>query len=143
MDGVEGEEVAMSRLDGVSAHPIIDAIRGSLQKLDHGLHGFHGLAAARPRLISVVPGRTVSGQSNRGRPNTFLKLCAHRALRGEPKLKSRKSLISRIGLLQVVDFHDFSGYFSWLLWSPFAVMALLLEVQKQLTQLVDFHDSFR
>src|SRR5580698_278651 len=40
----------------------------------------------------------------------------------------------RIGLLQVVDFHDISGYFAWV---------QFLKVRKQLMQLVDFHDSFR
>jgi hypothetical protein len=81
---------------------VIRALRGSLPKLDHGLHRFHGLAAARPRLMPVMLGHTVSGQSNRGRPNTFLKL---RALCGETKLRSRNSLISKVGLMQVVDFH--------------------------------------
>ena len=56
---------------------------------------------------------------------------------------SRNSLISRIGLLQVVDFHDIFRYFSWLWRSPFAVGLQFLKVQKQLMQLVDFHDSFR
>jgi hypothetical protein len=37
-----------------------------------------------------------------------------------------KSLILRIGLLQVVDFHDFSGYFSWLWWRAFAVLLKFL-----------------
>ena len=107
IQGVEGEAVANLGLD--SSHRlirVISAIRGSLQKLDHGLRGIHGLAAARPRLISVVPGPTASGQSNVRRSNTFLKLRALRALRGGTKLRSRKPLISRIGLLQVVDFHD-------------------------------------
>jgi hypothetical protein len=90
MDSVEGEAVAISRL-GKAPHRLIRAIRavraarGSLQKLDRELHGFHELAA-------------MSGQANRGRPNTFL---IFRALRGETKLRSRKSLISRIGLMQV------------------------------------------
>src|SRR5580692_2587539 len=53
-----------------------------------------------------------------------------------------KSLISRLGLLQVVDFHDISGYFSWV-WRPFAVALLFSKVQKHFMQLVDFHDSFR
>jgi hypothetical protein len=117
-DHVEGESVASSQLE-VSPHRLIHVIRGLLQKLDHGLHRFHGLAAGRHWLISVVPGRTRSGQSNCGRPNTFLKL---RALRGETKLRSRnplifnldlrKSLISKPGLTQVVDFHVIFRYFS-------------------------------
>ena len=54
----------------------------------------------------------------------------------------RNSLIFRNGLTQVIDFHDFSGFFSWLLWSPFAVLVQFLKVPKQLMQVVDFHDSF-
>jgi len=54
----------------------------------------------------------------------------------------RNSLICRIGLTQVVDFHDISRYFSWF-WRPFAVVLRFLKVQKQLMQVVDFHDSFR
>ena len=54
-----------------------------------------------------------------------------------------KSLICRIGLLQVVDFHDFSGYFSWCLRCMFAALLKFPKVQKQLTQVVDFHESFR
>jgi hypothetical protein len=131
-DRVESESVASSWLDSASQRPIrvIRAIRGSLQKLDRGLHGFHGLTA-------------VSGQSNRGRPNTFLKLRDLRALCGETKLRSRKSLIFRIGLLQVVDFHYFSRFFLWCLWCPFAVVLRFLKVQQQLMQVVDFHDIFR
>jgi hypothetical protein len=113
-DRVEGKAVAISRL-GKAPHRlirVIRAIRGSLRKLDHGLHGFHGLVPARPWLNSVMPGRTVAGQSNRGRPNTFSKLRALRALCGETKLRSRNSLICRIGLTQVVDFHDIFRYFS-------------------------------
>jgi len=49
----------------------IHAIRGSLSELDHGLHGVHGLAAARLRLISVVPSRT---QSHRQSQNMEQKL---------------------------------------------------------------------
>jgi len=55
----------------------------------------------------------------------------------------RNSLISRIGLVQVVDFHDISGYFSWCLRCPLAIPLQFLNVQDRLTQLVDFHDSFR
>ena len=117
MQVLAGEAVASSQLE-VSPHRLIRVIRaigGFLQKLDHGLHRFHGLAAGRHWLISVVPSRTMSGQSNRGRPNTFLKL------RGETKLSSRNplifnltlhnSLISKPRLTQVVDFHDFSRFF--------------------------------
>ena len=101
MDSVEGESVTISRLNKAPHRLIrtIRVVRGSLQKLDHGLHGFHELAA-------------VSGQSNRGRSSIFLKL---RALRGETKLRSRKSLTTRIGLTQVVDFHDIFRYFSHVL----------------------------
>jgi hypothetical protein len=104
---VEGEW--SSRFDRAPHRPIreIRAIRGSLQKLDHGWHGFHGLSAAQAKLISVVPCRTMSGQSIRRRPRIFLKLRA----RGETKLSSRKSLISKIGLMQVVDFHVIFRYF--------------------------------
>ena len=55
----------------------------------------------------------------------------------------RKSLISRIGLTQVVDFHDISGYFSWFWRCSFAVMVQFLKVPKQLMQVVDFHDIFQ
>jgi hypothetical protein len=108
--GVEGESAANSRLDRAPHRPV-RAIRSSLQKLDHGWHGWHGLSVAPARLISVVPSRTLSGQAIRRRPNTFLKLRALRALRAESKLRSRKSLIFRIGLSQLVDFHAIFRYF--------------------------------
>ena len=60
-----------------------------------------------------------------------------RAIRGSlPRARASipKSLISRIGLPQVVDFHDSFTYFSWFSSRLF---------QKRLLQLVDFHDSFR
>jgi len=44
---------------------------------------------------------------------------------------------------QVVDFLDFSGFFSWFLRRPFAVRVQFSKVQKQLMQVVDFHVSFR
>jgi hypothetical protein len=50
----------------------------------------------------------------------------------------RNSLISKPGLMQVIDFHDFSGYFSW-----FAVTLHSLVFLNRLTQVVDFHDNFR
>jgi hypothetical protein len=99
-DERDGEKDGRAELRDLSR--AICAIRGSLQELDHGFHGFHGLAA-------------VSGQSNGGRTNAFLKLRALRALRGETRLRSRKSLISSIGLTQVVDFHDNFRYFWCLL----------------------------
>jgi hypothetical protein len=107
---IEGQPVASLPLDG-SPHRLIRAIhviRGSLQKWDHGLHRFHGLAAR-------------SGPSNLGKPNAFLKLRALRAFRGETPLRLRPSWMTMIRLMQVVDFHDIFTYFSWFWWRPFAV----------------------
>ena len=80
MEVVEGEAVAMPRLDRAPHRLIrvLRALRGSLPKLDHGLHRFHGLAVAWPGLVP--------------------------ALRGETKLRSRNSLISKVDPTQVVDF---------------------------------------
>ena len=65
---------------------------------------------------------------------------AHRGAGLAPMRGSvRNLLISRIGLLQVIDFHDFSGFFSWFLSGPFN----FFKVQNRLMQVVDFHDSFR
>jgi hypothetical protein len=105
---IEGESVASVRIAN-SSHRFISAIRvirGSLQTWDHGLHRFHGLAA-------------ISGPSNLGRPNAFLKLRAR--ARGETKLRLRPSWMTMIRLMQVVDFHYIFTYFSWFWWRPFAV----------------------
>jgi hypothetical protein len=104
---IDSESVAIVRIAN-SPHRFISAIRvirGSSQKSDHGLHRFHGLAA-------------MSGPSHLGRPNAFLKL---RSLRGETKLRSRGLLMTKIGFMQVVDFHDIFRYFSWFWWRLFAV----------------------
>jgi hypothetical protein len=69
---------------------------------------------------------------------------AHRASGLSPIRGSiRKSLICRISLTQVVDFHEFSTYFQWCLWRPFTARPQSLKDQNRPIQVVDFHDSFR
>jgi hypothetical protein len=75
-------------------------------------------------------------RTNYGRP-------ALRAISAHRGSSVRNSLICRIGLTQLVDFHDISTYFHMVLVHPFAVLLEFLKVQNWLTQVVDFHDNFR
>ncbi len=56
---------------------------------------------------------------------------------------TRNSLIFRIGLTQVVDFHDFSAFFVVVPVASTGGCTAVLEVRIRLMQVVDFHDSFR
>jgi len=139
MDDVEGEQVA--RQD--------DRNRESTQMdanfCERDRPGRCGVRLA-PGSEKKVEERDVFG----GTPNTAVETTAlpmnriskHSRLLASIGGSVRNSLICKLGLMQVVDFHDISGYFSWFLWRPFAVMVQFLKVRNRLTQVVDFHESF-
>jgi hypothetical protein len=94
------------------------------------------------------------GRTNYGRP-AVRAVSAHRggALAADlrclgdlllnPESSISKSLIFRIGLTQVVDFHDFSAFFVVVPVASTGGCTAVLEVRIVLMQVVDFHDSFR
>jgi len=139
MDGVEGEAVA--RQDNRNREwTQMDANLWERDRL-----GRRGSCLAT-RSGKRAKDRDVFGET----PNTAVEMTAlpmnriseHSRLLASIGGSVRKSLICRIGLMQVVDFHDISRYFSCVLWRSCAVLLQFLKVPKQLMQVVDFHDSF-
>jgi len=88
--------------------------------------------------MDAVEGEDVARQVNRNRESTRID-----ANLGGLDCQVFASLgVHSPFIMQVVDFHDFSGFFSWF-WRPSAVRLHFSIFPKQLMQVVDFHNSFR
>jgi len=128
MDSIEGEEVAR-QAEGDRQCTQIAANFWERDRL-----GRRGVRLA-PRSGNRRMDRNVFG----GTPNTAVETTAlpkHWISEHSRRLASTSGSARLLDIqdwrMQVVDFHDFSGYFSWFLRRPFAVMVLFFKVQNRL-----------